>query len=153
MKTRQRNPKVTYPVFTPRLLILAIREAIKTPLLPLAPKPPLKEAKPIDAKGLRPVANTPPAMEALEEDREPESLQSPSDCPERAMWVAVLKLAYQDVTRKDEAIRGDALAFFESADFLKVLDYAGIDRDLAPRIRAKVRSLKPRPACTLALAA
>lgn len=148
----QRTQKATYPVFTPkpRLLILAIREALKTPLRPIAPRPPAKEDKTAAAKA----SSQPPcSTESLKEDSEPEGLQSPSDCPDRAMWVAVLKLAILDVKRKDEAIRRDALAFFQSANFLKVLDYAGIDRDLAPRIRAKVRSLKPKPARAYALAA
>ncbi len=158
MPRSRRIHKATKPVFTPftpapRILLLAIRQAIRTPLLPIAPTPALKEADPADAKASRQPARTPPSKE-LPPLGPPEFRQEGTEyCPERDLWVAVLKLAILDVKSKDAKVRRDALAFFESADFLKVLDYAGIDRDLAPRIRTKVHSLRPRQARTHALAA
>lgn len=76
--------------------------------------------------------------------------------PERDLWLAVLRLALMDATSSSPAVRAAARQFIDSPDLLHLMDLAGIDREMAPTLRAwkpttAQRHRGGRRACTVAL--
>lgn len=61
------------------------------------------------------------------------------------LWQTVLWQAFQDLNEQDPKIRQNAVGFFRSPDLLKVLDYAGIDRNCAPLLRTRVLQMTGVP--------
>jgi hypothetical protein len=65
--------------------------------------------------------------------------------PERDLWLAVLRLALVDATSSSPAVRASARQFIDSPDLLHLMDLAGIDREMAPTLRAwKPTTAQPR---------
>lgn len=71
----------------------------------------------------------------------------PDEPPERDLWLAVLLLAFQDLSDQRPNIRQNALEFIHSVDLLKVMDLVGIPRDMAPLLRDRAQN--PAPLCSL----
>jgi len=63
------------------------------------------------------------------------------DCPEHGLWLAVIHQALVDLGDGRPEVRQDAIALFEGSDLLRVMDYAGVDRDHAPRLRTIAKEL------------